>query len=170
MENQGLDKFDESLLELLQRDAKQSMADVAAAVGLSEPACYRRIRRLRDLGVIEREVAIVRPRTMGWPLSMIVLVTLETDRSEVVDGLIRRMRPIGEVLDVWYVTGDQDLVLHVIARDMEYSTGLQGACFTRMRMFAVSRRWSSCGTTRSSRRSPRCLVAAARRDFFSSAI
>ena len=120
MENQGLDKFDESLLELLQRDAKQSMADVAAAVGLSEPACYRRIRRLRDTGVIEREVAIVRPRTMGWPLSMIVLVTLETDRSEVVDGLIRRMRPIGEVLDVWYVTGDQDLVLHVIARDMEY--------------------------------------------------
>ena len=53
MENQGLDKFDESLLELLQRDAKQSMADVAAAVGLSEPASYRRITRWEHENVLE---------------------------------------------------------------------------------------------------------------------
>jgi Lrp/AsnC family leucine-responsive transcriptional regulator len=62
-----LDGFDLKLLKLLQIDAQQPVADIAEAVGLSAPACYRRIRRLRETGVIEREIAIVRPRTLGWP-------------------------------------------------------------------------------------------------------
>ncbi len=116
----SLDKFDESILVLLQRDARQSVSDIAASVGLSEPACYRRIRRLREDGVIDREIAVVKPRVLGWPLSMLVLVTLETDRSHVVDDLMKRLNALPEVLDAWYVTGDHDFVLHIVARDMEY--------------------------------------------------
>ena len=47
----------------------------------SAPACYRRVRALRESGLIEREVALVAPSTMGWPITMLVLVTLERDHG-----------------------------------------------------------------------------------------
>jgi Lrp/AsnC family transcriptional regulator, leucine-responsive regulatory protein len=55
---------------------------------------------------------------MGWPVTMIVLVTLERDNGRIVDELIRKFRAAAEVIDVWYVTGDHDLVLHVAAQNM----------------------------------------------------
>lgn len=94
------------------------MPDLAARVGLSAPACYRRVRALREAGAIEREVALVSPRTMGWPVTMVVLVTLERDRGRIVEEIVARLRQAPEVTDVWYVTGDHDLVLHVAATDM----------------------------------------------------
>lgn len=49
---------------------------------------------------------------------MIVLVTLERDQGRIVDDLIRSLKAAPEVIDVWYVTGDNDLVLQVVAQDM----------------------------------------------------
>jgi Lrp/AsnC family transcriptional regulator, leucine-responsive regulatory protein len=119
MSKQILDKFDESILFLLQRDARLPVSNIAISVGLSEPACYKRIKRLRECGAIEREVVLVKPHVMGWPLSMLILITLETDRSQVIDQFVKRLQAIDEVLDVWYVTGDHDFVLHVVAQNME---------------------------------------------------
>ncbi|HEX7854470.1 MAG TPA: Lrp/AsnC family transcriptional regulator [Sphingobium sp.] len=113
-----LDAFDLRILALLQEDARISMPDLAARVGLSAPACYRRARALREQGAIAREVALVPPSTMGWPVTMIVLVTLERDRGRIVEEIVTRLQRAPEVMDVWYVTGDHDLVLHVAARDM----------------------------------------------------
>lgn len=95
------------------------IAEVADRSGLSAPACYRRIARLRTNGRIEREVAIVSPATMGWPLSMLVLVTLERERGDIIDNLIRRLALVPEVIDIWYVTGEHDFVLRLVAKDME---------------------------------------------------
>lgn len=94
------------------------MAELAERVGLSAPACYRRVRALRVSRLIEREVAVVAPRTMGWPVTMVVLVTLERDHGRIIDEIVNRLQSASEVTDVWYVTGDHDLVLHVAARDM----------------------------------------------------
>jgi Lrp/AsnC family leucine-responsive transcriptional regulator len=112
------DAFDLRILTALQRDARKPVIELAAEVGLSAPACYRRIRALRESGAIEREVAQVAPAVMGWSVTMIVLVTLERDGGRIVDDLIRKFRTAQEVIDVWYVTGDHDLVLHVAAQSM----------------------------------------------------
>lgn len=112
------DAFDLRILTALQEDARMPMPSLAERVGLSAPACYRRVRALRDRGLVDREVALVAPRTMGWPVTMVVLVTLERDREPMVDGIVSRLQRAPEVTDVWYVTGDHDLVLHVAARDM----------------------------------------------------
>ena len=55
---------------------------------------------------------------LRWPLTMIVLVSLERDSGQIVDELIRKLRAAQEVIDMWYVTGDHDLVLHVAAQNM----------------------------------------------------
>jgi Lrp/AsnC family transcriptional regulator, leucine-responsive regulatory protein len=113
-----LDAFDLRILTVLQREARTPAIELAEEVGLSVPACYRRIRAPRESGAIEREVALVAPGLMGWPVTMIVLVTLERDNGPIVDDLVRKLRAAQEVIDVWYVTGDHDLVLHVAAQNM----------------------------------------------------
>ena len=115
----AMDMFDLKLVELLQLDANRPMADMAEAVGLSAPACYRRIRRLRETGVIEREIAIVRPRTLGWPLSLIVMVTLEREDARTIDEMRHLLQVEPEVIEAWNVTGDHDLAVRIVARDME---------------------------------------------------
>ncbi|MFC3914231.1 Lrp/AsnC family transcriptional regulator [Pseudaeromonas sharmana] len=113
-----LDRFDLQMLTALQQDARLPIPELAQRVGLSAPACYRRLRALRESGLIEREIALVAPKTMGWPVTMLVLVSLERDHSRIVDALIARLQTEPEVMDLWYVTGEQDFVLHVAARDM----------------------------------------------------
>lgn len=111
------DKFDLLILAELQ-DARLPIPELAHRVGLSAPACYRRARALRESGLIEREVALVAPATMGWPITMLVLVTLERDHGRIVDEMIGVLKGEPEVMDLWYVTGEQDFVLQVAARDM----------------------------------------------------
>ncbi|MBP6070874.1 MAG: Lrp/AsnC family transcriptional regulator [Aeromonas sp.] len=112
------DKFDLLILAELQQDARLPIPELAHRVGLSAPACYRRARALRESGLIEREVALVAPATMGWPITMLVLVTLERDHGRIVDEMIGVLKGEPEVMDLWYVTGEQDFVLQVAARDM----------------------------------------------------
>ena len=112
------DVFDLRILTALQRDARVPMPELAEHVGLSAPACYRRVRALRESGAIEREVALVTPDAMGLSVTMIVLVTLERDKGRIVDELVSKLRAAQEVIDIWYVTGDHDLVLHVAAENM----------------------------------------------------
>lgn len=111
--------IDLKILEQLQMDAKASMSYIAEKVGLSEPACYRHVRELRKSGVIEKEIAIVKPKNMGWPLSMMVLVELERDHSSIVNQFLTRINKQPEIINSWFVTGDYDLVLQIIAADME---------------------------------------------------
>lgn len=113
-----LDPFDLKILAAVQRDARVPIPELAEEVGLSAPACYRRLRALRASGAIEREVAIVRPALMGWSVTMIVLVSLERDKGSIVDNLVRKLKRSPEVMDIWYVTGGHDLVLQVATENM----------------------------------------------------
>ncbi|WP_296177892.1 Lrp/AsnC family transcriptional regulator [uncultured Brevundimonas sp.] len=125
-----LDDFDLRLLERLQIDARTPMADLAEVVGLSAPACYRRIRRLRSIGAIEREVAVVSPKTMGWRLVMFVLVTLDREGPRTVDEVMGRLARMPEVASVSLVTGDFGFVVRLVARDMEHYGELTQRMFT----------------------------------------
>lgn len=114
-----LDQFDLRLLELLQLDARTPVPLLAERVGLSPPACYRRIRRLREVGAIEAEVAVVRPRTLGWGLSMIVLLVMEREGNRTVRDILADLSKVPEIIEVWNVTGDYDFAVRMVARDME---------------------------------------------------
>ncbi len=114
-----LDSIDKKILERMQMDVRTPMPALAEAVGLSAPACYRRVRRLRTLGKIVREVAVVAPRTLGWPLSMLVLVSLEREGAHTSDDLMRTLEAEPEVIEAWQITGAYDFAAKIVARDME---------------------------------------------------
>lgn len=117
--NLKIDAVDKRILERLQVDARLPMPVLAEAIGLSAPACYRRVRRLRDAGKIVREVAVVAPRTLGWALSMIVLIGLERENAHTADELMRTFECEPAVIEAWQITGEHDFVAKIVARDME---------------------------------------------------
>lgn len=115
----ALDRTDRQLLDLLQEDAGQSLERLASRVSLSAPAVQRRIRRLRQAGVIAREVTLVEPAAVGLPMTFIVTVELERERADQIDGFRRKAAAEPLVQQCYYVTGEGDFVLVVLARDMD---------------------------------------------------
>ena len=79
-----LDKFDYRLLELLQENSRLTGSELSTQVGLSSAACLRRVQRLRETGVIERDVAVVSPKAFG-KRSMRIQVADMDEYSEFVE-------------------------------------------------------------------------------------
>jgi len=114
-----LDRFDLAILERYQRDTQLPAKAIGDAVGLSAAAVQRRLKRLREDGVIERECAVVSPKALGVMVTCIVAVDLEREGGEDLERFRRDMARHAEVQQCYYVTGQADFVLVVLTRDME---------------------------------------------------
>src|ERR687889_451951 len=90
-----LDPIDLALLEQLQEDAWLSNQDLAAKVHVSPPTCLRRVKRLRDAGLIERQIAILSTDrlapVLGHGLQAVVEITLERQGQEEQDAFETRV-------------------------------------------------------------------------------
>ncbi len=113
-----MDHSDRTLLDHLQRDAKRSIALLAEATGLSTASVQRRVRALKQAGVIRREVAILDPATLGLGITAIVAVELERDRLDQIDAFKRKAREDAQVTHFYCIAGEADFILVVMARDI----------------------------------------------------
>lgn len=114
------DAFDVKLLKIVQYDNRLTADALSERVGLSPSACQRRLKRLRDEGVIEADISVISPEAVGRQLTMIVEVTLERERPDIMDEFKRSMIATPEVMQCYYVTGDTDFILILTARDMKH--------------------------------------------------
>ncbi len=114
-----LDDFDRKLLNLVQNDAGQTAEHLAGSVGLSPSAVQRRLRRLRETGVIVRETAIVDSKYIGNPVSFIVALQIERERPEMLSHLRAWLEAEDHIQQAFYVTGEVDFMLVVTAADMQ---------------------------------------------------
>ena len=112
-----LDRFDRQLLDLVQEDSAQTAESLAERVPLSASAIQRRLRRLRDEGVIVRDVAVVDPASVGRPTFFLASLQLEHERPELRDQLAQWLRAQPAVQQAFYVTGEADFVLVLTAPD-----------------------------------------------------
>lgn len=115
----ALDRFDRKLLALVQRDAALTSEVLADRVGLSPSAVQRRLKRLREDGVITALVATVDPDKVGRPALFVVGLEIERERPELLQRLRAWLAHEDAVQEVFYVTGAWDFVLIVTARDVE---------------------------------------------------
>ncbi|MBU2967368.1 Lrp/AsnC family transcriptional regulator [Amphritea sp. 2_MG-2023] len=113
-----LDRTDRRILNLLQQDSRISNQALAEKVGLSPPACLRRVRRLRE-EVIMAEVALINPRLVGRYINVIVEVEMVRDQLDIYDAFKRKMDTIPEVTQCYQVTGEVDFMLILMVEDME---------------------------------------------------
>ncbi len=115
-----LDPFDLKLLTQVQRDARASAEELGAAVGLSGSAVLRRLKRLRETGVIDREVAVVAIDKVGSRLRIIASVELERERAGQLSPLVELLQERPEIQQAYYISGDADLLLIVIVPEISH--------------------------------------------------
>lgn len=113
-----LDELDKRILNALQMDASQTNNELALAVHASPPTCLRRVKRLIDAGVIERQVAIVAPEKVGAGLTSIVEITLDNQADERQVEFEALVAQEGAVLQCYRVSPGPDFVLVVQVADM----------------------------------------------------
>ena len=113
--DQRLDATNLRLIEELQRDARQSLAALGRAVGLSAPAVGERLQRLEESGVIRGYHADVDPRALGYELSVILRIRPAARMIPKVAELAQRTP---EVTECHRVTGEDCFVMRVHVRDV----------------------------------------------------
>ncbi|MES2041855.1 MAG: Lrp/AsnC family transcriptional regulator [Pseudomonadota bacterium] len=114
-----LDRFDRQLLNLVQQDSSLAAERLAEQVPLSPSAIQRRLRRMREQGVIMRDAALVDPAKIGRPNFFIVSLEVERERPELLAQLRTWLNEQVHVQQAFYVTGEVDFVLIVTAPNME---------------------------------------------------
>ncbi|MGA9772123.1 MAG: Lrp/AsnC family transcriptional regulator [Blastocatellia bacterium] len=115
-----MDSFDVKILNIVQRDNRLSTERIADQVGLSSSAVQRRLKRLREDGIIEAEVAIVSPEAVGRSLTAIVGVIIDKDRplSLALAEFKKLMLSTPEVMQCYDVMGEFDFIVLISAKDM----------------------------------------------------
>lgn len=130
-----LDATDLRLLALLQEDASLSNQALADRAHLSPATCHRRVRRLWDEGVIERQVTILSPQkladALGWGLSALVEISLDVQTQEALDAFEARAVADAEVQQCWRVSPGPDFVLVVQVPGMPAYHELARRLFTQ---------------------------------------
>ncbi len=113
-----LDDLDRDLLRALMRDATQSAATLGRALGLSQPATWRRIRRLQEAGVIRGRRLRLDAEKLGFGVTVFLGVKLATKGRVSLEDFERAVVAIPEVQTVEHVLGLYDYRLRVVARDL----------------------------------------------------
>ncbi len=108
-----LDAIDRKLVQVLLSDARASFKSLAAAVGLTAPACAERVRRLEERGVIKGYRADVDWTQLGIPIHAVIRIGAAAEHGK---GLLRAFRDTPNVVEVLRVTGSDSYVLNVLAK------------------------------------------------------
>ena len=129
-----LDAVDMQLLDQLQHDASLSNQDLAALVHVSPPTCLRRVKRLRETGLIERQIAILSSDRLapllGHGLTVIVDITLDQQGAAQQQAFEDRVSLDDAVQQCYRVASGPDFVLIVATRDMPAYLALTQRLFT----------------------------------------
>ncbi|BBT19362.1 AsnC family transcriptional regulator [Pseudomonas sp. 1D4] len=114
-----LDAYDRRILDLLQEDAGLSTAEIAERVGLSQSPCWRRIQRLKEEGVIRRQVTLLDRRKIGLNAQIFAQVKLNAHGRSNLTEFAEAMRGFPEVLECHVLMGAVDFMLRIVTRDIE---------------------------------------------------
>jgi len=137
-------KFDEAdriILDLLQTNAAVPINDIVFASGLSVASVQRRLKKLRDAKIIDREIAVINPALVGQKMTIIVMVELERERVDQLEAFKKMAKREPHVQQCYYVTGEADFVLICIVPDMDEFEALTRRLFfenTNVRRFRTN--------------------------------
>ena len=115
-----LDSIDWAILGVLQADASIPVHEVGDRVGLSSNACWRRIKRLEDAGVITGRVALVDPVKLGLATTVFVAIRTNRHDPEWIAAFSRGVAAVDEIVECHRMAGDVDYLLKLAVRDIAH--------------------------------------------------
>jgi Lrp/AsnC family transcriptional regulator len=114
-----LSRTDCRLLAELQNDTTRNQSELAELVGMSRTSCWRRIRDFEDAGLIDKQVALLNPKVVGFNIQVLLLVAMTEHTEENRRNFERHVSLLPEVMECFSVSGDRDYLLQVVAKDMD---------------------------------------------------
>lgn len=113
-----MDKLDKEILRCLQKDATQSVADIAEKVGLSTTPCWRRIQSMEKHGIIEKRVALVNAQRLGLNMTVFVQVKAAKHDASWLNKFAKHAENIEQIVEFYRMSGEYDYMLKVVVADM----------------------------------------------------
>ena len=113
-----MDKTDCKLLSHMQRDASQSVAELADRIGISKSACWRRIQKLEADGTIRKQVTLLDPAALGVPLTVFISVRTNQHNQQWAENFKDVVEGIPGVLEVYRMGGEIDYLIKAAVEDM----------------------------------------------------
>jgi len=135
-----LEPSDQAILRELHRNGRATIAELAAAAKMSESACFRRLKKLEDGGVIENYTVRINPAAIGAHLTAVIFIGLANQSDDEMMKFEKAVAKIPEVLECYLLTGTPDYLLRVAVRDLE---GLERLYATSLRRLPGISRFSS---------------------------
>lgn len=114
-----MDRYGRALLNELQRDSRQSLAELAEKVGLSATPCWRRLKELEEQGVIQRYTALLDRKKLNLGVCAFVNVRMNHVGEGAVERFIRDVIVLPQVLEIYETSGEYDFLLKVVATSIE---------------------------------------------------
>jgi len=133
-----IDALDRKILGELQRDATQSLEDIAKSVGSSKTPVWNRIRKLREAGVIGRTTAILDPEALGLEACFFVLIRTSAHEADWQKRFLEALRARPEVLEAHRLAGDIDYILKVRVANARAYDAFYQALISEVSIFNVT--------------------------------
>lgn len=111
--------MDRRILAALHGDARMPNSALADLVGIAASTCHGRVRRLQELGVIRGFYTDIDPAALGLTLQAMISVSLNANARGKIRNFIQQIRRKPQVMDVYFLAGADDFILHVAARDTD---------------------------------------------------
>nr|WP_054007829.1 Lrp/AsnC family transcriptional regulator [Cypionkella psychrotolerans] len=116
--NHNPDQIDRLILRALQRDGSLSQRELAEQVGMSQNACWRRLRVLRESGLIKGHTIRLNAQAVGLGLTVFVMIRTKHHSRDWLQTFRREVSAIANVIDFYRIAGEYDYMLKVVAEDM----------------------------------------------------
>lgn len=113
-----LDKIDIKILNILQLNSKITNLELSKKIGLSPAPTLERVKKLEQLGVIESYHAKVNPLKVDLSISTFVLVNVAWHKPKALESFIEKVKNIPEVIECVVITGDADILMKVVCKDI----------------------------------------------------
>jgi Lrp/AsnC family transcriptional regulator, leucine-responsive regulatory protein len=124
-----LDNFDNKILSIIQKNNLTPQREIGDLIGLSAAAVQRRIIKMRELGIIQKEVSVIDRDKIGNNVTIVVEVFLDSEKIYQVDALKKEFESIPEIQQCYYVTGESDFFLVIVVPSMVYYENLTREIF-----------------------------------------
>lgn len=118
--HQEIDDIDLILIELLTKNSRMTNSELAEKAGIAQSTCITRIRALVSKGVIQGFTTTVNPAALGLGLQVLISVTLRATARQQLSQFMEEMRKLPEVVQVFFLGGSEDFIVHLAVRDSEH--------------------------------------------------
>lgn len=118
-----MDQTDLKIISIMQQDGRISMKELGKIVSLSPPAVAERVKRLEDIGVIERYKAVISNAKVGKPICVYINASIKPEKQE---GFLEFAKSSAEIIECHHVTGPYSMIMKAYLREMSHLEELVG--------------------------------------------